>query len=82
LPKSILYRQKKGFGIPLTKWIKQDLKNEISHYLSKEFVDKQSLFNYPYVYRLLHQHLKGVKDNRKQIWTLYVFQKWYEREFL
>ncbi|HPY97404.1 MAG TPA: asparagine synthase (glutamine-hydrolyzing) [Candidatus Cloacimonadota bacterium] len=82
LPKSILYRQKKGFGIPLTKWIKQDLKSEITHYLSKEFIDKQSLFNYPYVYRLLQQHLKGVKDNRKQIWTLYVFQKWYEREFL
>lgn len=82
LPKSILYRNKKGFGIPLTKWIKNDLKKEIEHYLSPSFVKKQNLFSYEFISKIFNQHLVGLKDNRKQIWTLYMFQKWYEKEFL
>ena len=81
LPKSILYRNKKGFGIPLTKWIKNDLKKEIEHYFSYDFIKKQDLFSYDFVYKIFNEHLAGQKDNRKQIWTLYMFQKWYEKEF-
>jgi asparagine synthase (glutamine-hydrolysing) len=78
LPKQILYRNKKGFGIPLTKWIKEDLRKEITHYLAKDYIQKQGIFNYEYVKNLLQQHLNGKKDHRKQIWTLFMFQKWYE----
>ncbi len=81
LPNTILYRNKKGFGIPLTKWIKNDLKKEIEHYFSYDFIKKQDLFSYDFVYKIFNEHLAGQKDNRKQIWTLYMFQKWYEKEF-
>jgi asparagine synthase (glutamine-hydrolysing) len=81
LPKSILYRNKKGFGIPLTKWIKNDLKKEIEHYLSYDYIKKQDLFLYDSVSDIFKEHLNGSKDNRKQVWTLYMFQKWYEKEF-
>lgn len=81
LPKSILYRNKKGFGIPLTKWIKNDLKKEIEHYLSYDYIKKQDLFLYDSVSDIFKEHLNGAKDNRKQVWTLYMFQKWHEKEF-
>jgi asparagine synthase (glutamine-hydrolysing) len=80
LPHNILYRKKKGFGIPLTKWIKEDLKTEIAHYLSPDFLNKQGLFNSNYLQMIFNAHLSGKADNRKQIWSLFMFQKWYENQ--
>ncbi len=78
LPNDILYRKKKGFGIPLTKWINEDLKKEISGILDYEKIKKEGIFNPIKVSGILTEHFKGKKDNRKQIWSLYVFEKWRE----
>jgi asparagine synthase (glutamine-hydrolysing) len=79
LPHQILYRKKKGFGIPLTKWIKEDLRSEIDHYFSPEYIKKQAIFNKDYLQTILKAHLSSKVDNRKQIWCIYMFQKWYEK---
>ncbi len=82
LPHQILYRKKKGFGIPLTKWIKEDLKKEIAGYFSSEYIKKQGLFKEEYLQAIFKAHLSGKSDNRKQIWSMYMFQKWYEKSFI
>ncbi len=78
LPNDILYRKKKGFGIPLTKWIKDDLKKEIVGMLNYDKIKREGLFNPKSVSEILNQHFNNKKDNRKQIWSLYVFEKWRE----
>jgi len=78
LPHDIIYRQKKGFGIPLAKWIKEDLKGEILDTFSQDKIKREGIFNHKFINNLLSSHLSGKKDNRKQIWTLYVFEKWFE----
>jgi len=78
LPNDILYRKKKGFGIPLTKWIKNDLKKEIIGMLNYDKVKREGIFNPEKVLEILNQHFENKKDNRKQIWSLYVFEKWRE----
>lgn len=78
LPNDILYRKKKGFGIPLTKWIKDDLKKEIIGMLNYDKIKREGIFNPESVSEILNQHFNNKKDNRKQIWSLYVFEKWRE----
>ena len=78
LPNDILYRKKKGFGIPLTKWIKDDLKKEIVGMLNYDKIKREGIFNPKSVSEILNQHFNNKKDNRKQIWSLYVFEKWRE----
>ena len=78
LPNDILYRKKKGFGIPLTKWIKDDLKKEIVGMLNYDKIKREGIFNPKSVSEILNQHFNNKKDNRKQIWSLYVFEKWQE----
>ena len=78
LPGEIIRRRKKGFGIPIAKWIREDLKSEFRRVLSARELDKDGLFNATAVARMLDEHLSGKIDRRKQLWTLYVFQKWKE----
>lgn len=79
LPKKIVNRPKKGFGIPVAKWIKGDLKQFVLDKFNYSKIEKQQIFNYTYIEQLLNEHFSGKKDNRKPIWTLLIFQMWYEK---
>ena len=76
LPKQILYRRKKGFGIPLAKWLKKDLKPMLLDVFSPARIRRQGLFDAKTVETLLRDHFDGRKDNRKPIWTLLMFETW------
>jgi asparagine synthase (glutamine-hydrolysing) len=78
LPRDILYRKKKGFGIPLSEWLKNDLRNLVLEVFSPERIRRAGIFNPPAIEAMVDQHLKGKKDNRKQIWTLLMFEMWQE----
>jgi asparagine synthase (glutamine-hydrolysing) len=72
LPNEILKRPKKGFGLPLTKWFKGPLKSLIFDTLR----NRNGLFNHKFVEKLTNDHFNGRIDNRKEIWTLLVFELW------
>jgi asparagine synthase (glutamine-hydrolysing) len=78
LPQSIVHRPKKGFGIPLAKWLGADLKEFMLDHLSEDRIHRQSIFHYPYIKRLIDEQLAKTNDHREALWTLLVFQSWYE----
>ncbi len=79
LPKEVFTRKKKGFELPLWKWLNKELHEEIENkWLSKTFVETQGIFNYPEVERLkknLFSNNPG--DSAARVWALIVFQNWY-----
>jgi len=79
LPREIVQRKKKGFGIPLAEWLSGDLKPLVLELFSEERIKRQDLFNYKYINKLLDDHFSRRADNRKLIWTLAVFQLWREK---
>jgi asparagine synthase (glutamine-hydrolysing) len=79
LPHSILYRRKKGFGIPLAQWFKNEMRQELTTTLSPKRLSERGIFRPEAVTRLIDEHLRGVADHRKPLWALYVFEKVRER---
>ncbi len=79
LPESILKRPKKGFGIPVAKWLREDFKPLVDELLSESFVKKQGIFEWSYISKLLDEHNTGRFDRRKQLWTLFMFQWWWRK---
>ncbi len=79
IPAKYINRQKKGFGAPVADWIKGALKNMFCDTFSREKIIREGLFNYSHIKKLLDDHLQGKNDNRQKLWTLFVFEKWYER---
>ena len=79
LPRNVVYRKKKGFGVPLAKWLTGELREFMLDYLSQERIERQGIFHYPCVSQLIDEQLTMKKDNRELLWTLLVFQTWYER---
>lgn len=79
LPDKIINRSKKGFGVPLAKWFKGELRPFILEILSPEKIEKEGLFNWQFVNKLMQEHFDGKKDNKKPIWTLLMFELWLDR---
>lgn len=79
IPLPIVRRQKKGFGVPLSKWFREDLRELTAEMLSEGEIRKGGLFNPAYVQRLLREHLSGKQDHRKPLWTLLSFQLWHQK---
>ncbi len=78
LPKSIAKRPKKGFGIPIAEWLKTSLNPLMHDLLSPERLNRQNLFDSQFVQKLILEHERGVASHHKQLWTLLVFQLWYD----
>jgi len=79
LPQQIIDRPKKGFGLPVSKWLGTDLRSLMLDLLSEDRLRRQGVFNSEYVTRLIGEHLQKRRDNRMVLWALVVFQLWYER---
>jgi len=79
LPSNIVGRKKKGFGVPLARWLTKELRPLCEELLSKNALAGHGLFNFEYVERLKNEHWEGARDNRKELWNLMVFQMWHNR---
>jgi asparagine synthase (glutamine-hydrolysing) len=78
LPHEIIRRPKKGFNMPVAYWLSSDLRDLTLDMLSEERINRQGFFDYAYVKHLLDDHFTRRRDRRKLLWTLLMFQLWYE----
>ncbi len=79
LPPSILSRPKKGFGMPVARWLRRELRPLMERLLDPRSLERDGYFDGHEVRRLMTEHLSGRADRRKPLWTLMVFQLWLER---
>jgi asparagine synthase (glutamine-hydrolysing) len=79
LPKEVIHRKKKGFGVPIAKWVKGPLRELFGDLLGYDRIKKEGFLNPDYATSLLQDHLLSKKDNRKQLWTLLVWELWVNR---
>lgn len=79
LPKEIVFRPKKGFGVPMASWLKNELRGLCNEMLSEQRIKGAGFFNFSYINQLKKEHFSGHKDNRKLLWTLLIFEIWREK---
>lgn len=76
VPKELMERPKKGFSIPLHKWLKEPgLREWAESLLDADLIEKQTLLNAPAVRKLWDDYIQ--RDIwRVQIWYVLMFQDW------
>lgn len=79
LPPSILRRRKMGFGVPLARWLRHDLRSLIKHVLSGKRIQERGILNTAYLKNLMDQHLSGKYDHAYKLWNSLVFELWCQK---
>ena len=81
LPDEILDRPKQGFGVPLSGWLRGDLRAWSRELLlDRETLDR-GYFRRDAIAGLLDRHAAGRDDDDKRIWALLMLELWH-REFI
>lgn len=78
LPSCILKHRKQGFVGPMTRWLQSGLKSYVLTVLSDKNLERHGIINKAYVQRILREHFNRIEIHDKLIWSLVMFQKWFE----
>lgn len=79
LPKEMMDRPKMGFGVPIQEWFKDELKEYFLHYLDEQRLEREGIFNAKEVVRLRDKYLNGEKQIVDNLWSILMFEMWYEK---
>ena len=84
IPRELLERPKTGFGVPLDKWLRGPLRQELEDVSSREYLASQGLFDPDYVSSFVADYLMtgdggpaSGANYSKMCWSFLVFQQWY-----
>lgn len=76
----LTYRKKQMFTVPISEWLKYDLKDMVIDLLLSERAIKRNLFCSEYVKAMYDNHCSGEADNTREIRALMALEIWF-REF-
>jgi asparagine synthase (glutamine-hydrolysing) len=82
LPEEVVSRPKKGFGVPLGRWIRGPLKARLERVLKESPVWNLPHLLRPGFGRWAEEHRNGTADHSKGLWALIVLDHWMRREGL
>ena len=77
LPGEIVHRKKRGFTVPVSRWIKNS--DLIRGYLTEGRHFEHDLFDISYTQTLLNDHLNKKRDNARKLWLIFVLNKWLDQ---
>jgi asparagine synthase (glutamine-hydrolysing) len=76
LPPEVLTRAKTGFGAPLRRWIRHDLREMVADVLAEESLRRRGLFDPAAVARLVARNERGEIDASYVIFSLMCIEMW------
>jgi asparagine synthase (glutamine-hydrolysing) len=77
LPAEILNRPKMGFGVPLDRWFRQDLREMAYDLLLSSRAIQRGYFHRHVVETLLDEHVSGIKNGHYRLWNLLMLELWH-----
>lgn len=79
LPLPVIDRPKMGFGVPIDRWFRRELR-EMSYdlLLSRRFTER-GLFRPEVVRQILDEHAAGCAEWHHQLWSLLFLELWFQR---
>lgn len=77
LPSEVINRPKMGFGVPLARWFRHELREMTYDLLLDSKTTGRGYFHRAVVERLLDEHMKGVRHWHHQLWNLVMLELWH-----
>jgi asparagine synthase (glutamine-hydrolysing) len=76
LPAEVLSRRKMGFGVPLARWLRGELREWAVGLLTESKTRQRGIVQPATVTALLDEHRSGRRDWSPQLWSLICFELW------
>jgi len=78
IPKSLLDHPKRGFDIPFSKWMREELKDLVYEQINEERLNKDKIFYTINIIKIRNSFYQGNDAFKYKLWRIFIFQLWYE----
>lgn len=76
VPSRLIDRPKRGFGVPINRWLRRDLRAWAEDLLSPGALGASGLLDVELVRRRWREHIEGRVDRHHYLWNVLMFQAW------
>ena len=78
VPHEIIRRKKHGFGVPVGRWFRTDLKNYVREVLLSPLAMRRGYFKEEALRRLINEHQSGKREHGHRLWALLTLEIWHQ----
>ena len=78
LPEKIRDASKRGFEVPISSWIRNELRGDVEKKLLNDIDIFRHIIDLDVIKTIVDEHMRHKNDYQMEIWTMYIFSKWYE----
>jgi asparagine synthase (glutamine-hydrolysing) len=83
LPAELINQPKRGFEIPLKKWVEKELRDVVFDYVAAPDAISKQFLQHAFLTGLLNNTIKISAEKRAKIlWTLLSMEIWYKKVYL
>ena len=78
IPNKIIYRKKRGFGVPLVHYFRNELKSFVQDKVDEIKTPELKAIK-PTIKKSLQKHIEKKKDNSHILWAIIFLDEWYKQ---
>lgn len=79
VPRDVIYRRKMGFGVPIGKWFRGEMKEFLSDVLLSDTALNRGIIRPEVLRDHVREHTAGTRDRTFQLWTFLMLELWFQR---
>ena len=79
VPAEVIYRRKMGFGVPIGKWFRGEMKGFLQDTLLSKAAQQRGIIRPEVLQRYVNEHIQGERDHAFQLWALLMLELWFQR---
>jgi asparagine synthase (glutamine-hydrolysing) len=79
VPREVIYRRKMGFGVPVGKWFRSEMKDFVREVLLSEKSLNRGVIRPEAIRRYVDEHTEARQDHSFRLWTLLMLELWFRR---
>lgn len=80
VPRKLIERPKKGFGVPVGAWLRGPLREWAENLLDEKRLREDGFFHSTLVREKWNEHLTGTRNWQYHLWSILIFQAWLEQQ--
>ena len=79
VPKEVVYRRKMGFGVPIGRWLREDMRPLLYETLLSDHSLNRGIIRPEMLRRYVEEHTGSKHDHAYKLWTLLMLELWFRR---
>jgi asparagine synthase (glutamine-hydrolysing) len=79
VPSEVIYRRKMGFGVPVGRWLRGEMKDFLRDVLLSQGSLTRGIIRPEKIRQYVDEHIAGTFDHSFQVWSLLMMELWFQR---